>query len=106
MPNQPKSKFTEHDWIVEAFHSKFKSEMGCKWLLNDEDLIQVVNTVNYMGFEDYNSIGMTLPQLMLNYNINKGGNTLTDQIKQPIDEDGHSIIDNWVASKIQDDEMF
>ena len=49
---------------------------------------------------------MNLPQLMLDYNINKGGNTIKDQIKQQIDEDGHLIIDNWVASKIQDDEMF
>ena len=37
---------TEHDFIVEAFHLKFKREEGKKWLLKEEDWVDVVAAVN------------------------------------------------------------
>ena len=50
-PNQAKTGkkkciLTEHDWIVEAFHLKFKREEGKKWLLTEKDWFTVVAAVN------------------------------------------------------------
>ena len=43
---------SQHDWIVEAFHYKFKTEEGKKWLLKEEDWVDVVAAVNEKGAED------------------------------------------------------
>ena len=56
---------TEYDRIVGAFHNKFKTEEGKKWLLKDEDLIKIITEVNEKGLNDWTLVAFAVPTIMV-----------------------------------------
>ena len=59
-----------------------------KWLLKEEDKMDLVEAVNQQGSEDWTKVGWGVEALMVEHNLKKAGKKVPDQESNSMDEEG------------------
>ena len=81
MKNNPKNSpflankciLTEHDYIVDAFHHKYKCEDGKQWVLKEVHLPEVIAAVNEKRLSDWIKVAWAVHATMVEINLKKRG---------------------------------